>query len=89
MAKDQNGVPRSAQPKEVKLIPDDNPEARRYGRPNMLRQSTYTNVHGKPVYIPHDTPRSYAEEGGTGAQKPHFNAGSDPGNLNQHDYYEQ
>ncbi len=87
MAKDQNGVSRCAQPTRVEKIPDENPEARRNGRPGMLRQYIYTNAQGQEIHIRHDTARSYDAEDGRGRQRPHFNAGPKGAKLHQHYYY--
>ena len=88
LAKDQNGVARSAQPVEVKWVKDDNPEARTSRNPDPhIRLYIYKTMDGtKDVYIRHDTPRTYGNEG-PGAQGPHFNAGTNESKLRQHHDY--
>ncbi|CAF3827830.1 unnamed protein product [Rotaria sp. Silwood1] len=88
LAKDQNRIPRSAQPEKVTLVKDRNPEARKNGKYNQfIRQYTYKNADGHLIDLRHDTPRTYAEEGGIGAQGPHVNAGPHGEKLHQHHWY--
>jgi hypothetical protein len=88
LAKDQNRVPRSAQPVAVKWVEDTNEEAKKGGNYNpRVRLYTYINADGHRIDLRHDSARTYAEEGGRGAQGPHVNAGPHNGKLHQHHWY--
>jgi len=79
-AKDQNGVPRSAQPDKTSTTRDKNT-----GKP--LRTYEYTNSKGKKIVIRKDNPVTYPDGGQQGE---HYNAGNpaeNNGKLKQHHNY--
>ena len=83
-AKEQNGIPRSQQPdKTIKPNTPAGDKARLDSR--NVRQYEYTNSKGEKKSIREDKPAKY-NEGGTGDQGKHHNAGNSGGKLNQHHY---
>jgi HNH/Endo VII superfamily nuclease toxins len=87
LAKESNGIPRSAQPD--KTYKPNTPDGDRLGldHRNVVLYE-YTNSSGNRIHIRHDKAASYGQ-GGIGDQKPHFNAGPANEKLRQHHYYEE
>jgi hypothetical protein len=82
-AKDQNGIPRTAQPdKTIKV--DEVSKGKPTGK--KLREYQYTNSKGEKVSIRKDNKTTYSE-GGVGDQGDHYNAGQTGGKLKQHHNY--
>jgi hypothetical protein len=77
-AKDQNGIPRSQQPKSQYMTPDT-----KTGKP--LRTYDFTNSKGELKTIRKDNPVTYPDGG---KQGPHYNAGKTGNKLKQHHNYE-
>jgi hypothetical protein len=87
-AKEQNSIPKSQQPD--KTVKPNTPEGDKAGLDNRnVKQYEYTNSKAEKVIIRQDKPAQY-NDGGTGDQPPHFNAGkASDSKLKQHHYYDE
>ena len=78
-AKDQNAIPRSQQPENIKIV-------REKGTGKPLKVYEYKNSEGKNISIRKDNPKIYPDGG---IQGKHYNAGDAQEKLKQHHYYEK
>jgi hypothetical protein len=94
-AKRANGIPMSMQPIKV-IRPNNYEEWKKYKLDNRnvvlyifeIMIDTVLVVTSLRIFIRQDKAANY-EENGQGDQPPHFNAGQNPDNLDQHYYYEE